>query len=95
MISLLRMLHLLEYMLLSYMFNSFFQKYPTKICDTLFFSRQLKNGNVDPSNAACVDDLNIFTKVSAKTTCGSNKKYHFFSKYNFTSIFTRGEYVKH
>ena len=77
-ISLLRMLHLLEYMLLSYMFNSLFQKYPTKICDTLFFSSQLKNGNIDPSNAACVEDLNIFTKVSAKTTCGSKRNIIFF-----------------
>ena len=60
------------------MFNSLFQKYPTKICDTLFFSSQLKNGNIDPSNAACVEDLNIFTKVSAKTTCGSKRNIIFF-----------------
>ena len=30
--------------------------------------------NVDPNNAACVDDLGIFTEVSEKTTCGSYKK---------------------
>ena len=54
----------------------------------LFFSQSTKNNckgeyrNVDPNNAACVDDLGIFTEVSEKTTCGSYKKCLFFFSFH-------------